>query len=400
MYKSINKCRICNSNYLDKIIDLGNLYLTGIFPKPNEQVDKSPLELCRCEKCGLVQLLHTYNLSKMYGNSYGYHSSLNKSMVNHLKDIVKYIENKININKNDYILDIGSNDCTLLKQYNKGIRFGIDPTAEKFSKYYPKNITPIYDFFPSNKLNEYIGNNKFKIITSIACFYDLEDPVYFAKSIYDLLDDNGIWIIEQSYLFSMIQSLSFDTICHEHLEYYGLQQIKYIADLSNLKIIDINFNNVNGGSFLVTLCKKESQLEILKKDLINIILNCEKDINCKKTFDKFSQDVVECKENINNFINKKNGIIGYGASTKGNVLLQYCGIDNKILPYILEVNKDKFGHETPGTKIPIINENKINKEDFNYLFVLPWHFKDNILNRNKNRNYKFIFPLPKEIHEC
>jgi hypothetical protein len=397
----ISKCRVCQSDNLKEVINLGNLHLSGIFPKIGEFVEKSPIELCRCVSCGLVQLFHTYDLSKMYGNSYGYHSSLNKSMVNHLKDIVDYINTMVDIGKDDYILDIGSNDGTTLQQYKQGRLVGVDPTIDKFKHFYTDEVKTFCDFFPSKDLNSFIGNNKFKVITSIACFYDLESPIDFAREVSNLLSNDGIWIIEQSYLFSMVNQLAFDTICHEHLEYYGVNQIQYIADKANLKIIDVNFNDTNGGSFMVTLAKKESKFSIHKVDIIDIVLYCEKEWNCSKTFDTFKNDIINYKDNINKFFKKtkksKKNIVGYGASTKGNILLQYCEIDNKKLPYIVEVNKDKFGCETPGTRIPIKDERKIDTSKIDLFFVLPWHFKKDILNRYTNRDYKFAFPLPLEL---
>lgn len=394
--KELKNCRICNNSKIEDIIDLGNLAITGIFPSPGEIIDYCPLILCRCEICGLVQLRHTYSLDKMYGDQYGYHSNLNNSMVNHLKGLVRDIEDKVSITDDDIILDIGSNDATLLKQYKQGIKIGVDPTIKKFKEYYSEDIQGFAEFFPSENLTKFLANNKVKVITSIACFYDLEEPIKFAQEIAKILSLEGIWVTEQSYLPSMIRNLSYDTICHEHLEYYGLNQIKYIADRAGLKIIDVSFDDTNGGSFKVILALKSSTLKE-NKDLIDIILYLEKTWNSEEVFNQFEHDVYLHKEKIKfllkNLKMQGKNISGYGASTKGNVLLQFCDINSSQIDNIVEINEDKFGKVTPGSNIPIIQEDGTN--EINYYFVLPWHFKENILKRNKNKNVKFIFPLPK-----
>jgi spore maturation protein CgeB len=390
----ISACRICKDNQLEEIINLGNLHLTGIFPKPEEKINKSPLVLMRCKNCGLIQLKHTYNLTEMYGKNYGYHSDLNSSMVKHLKELALYVEDKVRISPQDIILDIGSNDATFLKQFKRGIKVGVDPTAEKFSYGY-EGIQGFSEFFPSENLNKFLSGRKAKIITSIACFYDLEDPVKFAVEIEKLLSFDGIWVTEQSYLPSMVKNLAYDTICHEHLEYYGLKQIKEITDRSGLKIIDVDFDNTNGGSFRVTIAQENSRHEV-NQTLIDAILYFEEIFNTKMTFEDFKNRVYNHREKIQRFLmelkSQGKNVSGYGASTKGNVLLQFCDITTDYIQNIVEVNPDKFGRVTPGSNIPIIEEN--GNEDMDYLFVLPWHFKENILKRNQGKKCKFIFPLP------
>lgn len=267
MYKEIKGCRICGNTELVSIINLGNQYLTGVFPRSlNEQITSGPLELIKCQEddslnsCGLLQLKHSYDLNEMYGENYGYRSGLNKSMVNHLQEIVKNIQESIELKQGDLILDIGSNDSTLLQAYSRSdlIRVGIDPTGRKFKDFYPEYIKLIPDFFSSDIVKEHFGNKKAKVITSIAMFYDLESPVEFMRQIYDTLADDGIWVLEQSYMPMMLEMNAYDTICHEHLEYYGLKQIKWMSDRVGFKIIDVEMNQINGGSFLVKVAKSDS----------------------------------------------------------------------------------------------------------------------------------------------
>lgn len=399
-------CRSCRSKKLDYLFSLGSQYYTGIFPKRKKLVVPSGnLELVKCKKCHLVQLSENFNLKKMYGRNYGYRTGLNPSMVNHIKKKIQTIKNKMNLSDNDLIIDIGSNDGTLLKcfDHNKYNLVGIDPTIRKFSKYYPKQIKKIANFFSKKNLVKAIKQKKAKLITSIAMFYDLPDPTKFAKEIYSLLDDNGVWHLEQSYSGHMLANLSYDTICHEHLEYYSLQSIKYIFDKANLKIIDIKFNKINGGSFAISVAKKNSPLSSNKKKILQLIKQEKiKKINSTQTYKNFYKIISNEKIKLINLLEKlkknKKIVMGYGASTKGNVILQFCNINSKLIKYICEVNKDKDNCYTPGSKIKIITENLAKKIKPDYYFVLPWHFKKFILKKEKkliNNDTKFIFPIPK-----
>jgi hypothetical protein len=402
----IKKCRICKSSKLEKILDLGKQYLTGIFPQKNQTIPKGNLTLVICKKCSLVQLKDNFSLSYMFGNSYGYRTGLNSSMVKHINNKADLLRKKVKLNKDDVVIDIGSNDGTLLNSFpsNKKLKLiGVDPTIKKFNKFYNNNINKIDDFFSYSKIKFYLKNRKAKIITSIAMFYDLKDPISFARNIYKSLDHNGIWHLEQSYSGLMLERNSFDTICHEHLEYYSLKSIKKVFDMVGFKIIDINFNKINGGSFAITVAKKNSNYNEIKKKIKKILLNeNRKQINSASIYRKFFKKINYEKEKLMSFIKKtlKNNkkIIGYGASTKGNVLLQYYKINNKLIKKICDVNKQKYGKYTPGTNIKIISELDAKKLKPDYYLVLPWHFKEFILKKERKKiknGIKFIFPLPK-----
>jgi len=340
----------------------------------------------------------------MYGNNYGYRTGLNLSMVNHIKDKINFLKKKFKIIKEDIVIDIGANDGTLLGflDSKKNKLIAVDPTIKKFKKFYKKNIIKVPNFFSFGSVEKYLKNKKAKLITSIAMFYDLPKPVLFAKQIYKTLADDGVWHFEQSYSGFMIKNLSYDTICHEHLEYYSLYSVKKILDFANLKIIDVSFNNINGGSFALTVTKKCSKY--LENKKIYKILRDEKNkkINTSYIYRQFYKRINKEKYKMISFFKKikleRKLVIGYGASTKGNVLLQYCNISNKNIKYICDVNKDKNGCYTPGTKIRIISEKKAKELKPDYFFVLPWHFKNFILDKEKKiirSGVKFIFPLPK-----
>ncbi len=405
MFKKIKNCRISSSQNLVSVLDLGNQHLSGIFPSSSTKVvEKSPLELVFCKDSGLLQLNHTYSLSEMYGQNYGYRSGLNASMVNHLTKKINTLEKLIEINKGDIIIDIGSNDATSLKAYNNdAIKIGIDPTAGKFKEFYSKEIKLVEDFFPSPKIDIFLKSKKAKIITSIAMFYDLEDPIAFAKSIKETLDDNGIWHFEQSYLPSMLRTNSYDTICHEHLEYYSLNNIVDILNRCDLKIIDIQLNDINGGSFAVSATHTHSSKYRQNTAYIDWLLNEESKMNIGtlEPLIEFKERVIKHRDSLRDLIfrlkNDGKKIFGYGASTKGNVLLQYCNFSNNEIEYIAEVNPGKYGCYTPGTKIPIISEDEAKEMKPDYFLVLPWHFKSSIIKREEkflSNGGNFIFPLP------
>jgi len=276
---------------------------------------------------------------------------------------------------------------------------GIDPTGVKFAHFYPKHIRLIPDFFSAGLLRKELGGRRAKVITSFAMFYDLEDPIAFMSEIAESLDDEGIWVFEQSYLPAMLRTNSFDTICHEHLEFYALRQIDWMAQRAGLKLLDVEFNDVNGGSFSVTAAKLSST-RIGNPALIRKVLADETEMGLESlvVWDDFRARVEDAKGALLQFLEdahrKGRRVCGLGASTKGNVLLQYFGIDQRLLQSIGEVNEDKFGAFTPGTHIPLVPEDKMLASNPDYLLVLPWHFKEFFLALPKMQGRTLVFPLP------
>jgi hypothetical protein len=399
----IKNCRICSSKKLLKAYSLGKLKLTGHFlQNKNSTIASGDLTMLLCDKCSLLQLENSFNSKIMYGENYGYRSSLNNNMIEHLKRKSINLIKKYNIYYNDTVIDIGSNDGTFLKNFNNKILIGVDPTIKKFSKFYRKDIIQVADFFSLDLIKEKIKKKKAKLITSISMFYDLENPIKFAEEIYDTLDTDGVWHFEQSYMPSMIRSYSYDTICHEHLEYYSLKSLKYILDKVGFKIIDLEFNDINGGSFALTVAKKKSKYKDCAK--ITEWLLKKEDLHGYNELSKqkeFFKDVEKHKILLKNLLLKikdmKKTVFGYGASTKGNVVLQYCNIDENLVKCIADVNEFKHYKFTPGSKIRIIPENEARALKPDFFLVFPWHFKNFILNKEKTfikNGGKFIFPLP------
>ncbi len=356
------------------------------------------------ECCGLVQLRQSYDLNEMYGENYGYRSSLNGTMVKHLERKVHQLTARYPLRDGDLVLDIGSNDGTLLSFYPEQnvTVVGIDPTAQKFASYYRKHISLVPDFFSGELFRRKFGARKARIITSISMFYDLENPLAFMRDVASVLAPEGIWHFEMSYMPSMVRTMGYDTICHEHLEYYALRQIKWMTDRSDLKILKVDFNDVNGGSFAITVARRaasyseaKEQIEaLLREEETQGLTNIAQHRAFEAAVDKHRAELVHVLRTMKS---ENRTVIGYGASTKGNVLLQHCAITRELLPAIAEVNKDKFGCFTPGTNIPIISESAAHAMKPDYLLVLPWHFRENILQRESaflDRGGKMIFPLP------
>jgi hypothetical protein len=403
--KKINKCRCCSSVKLNLFLDFGDMCLTTEFPTTKTNKGKIPMKLMICQKCKLFQLLHNYDLNKLYNKDYGYKSGINQSMNNHLESITQDVEKIINFAKNDIALDIASNDGTLLKKYinKKIIKFGIDPTIKKFSNLYPKNFLKFSGFFNKDSYNKITNFKKAKVITSIAVFYDIQDPVKFISDIKAILDKDGVWILEQSYFPLLIKNNAYDSICHEHLSYFIYRQIKNILSKFDMHVFNVTFNHMNGGSVRFFISHKSSVFKINKKNIKKIIkIENRIIINFSKTINNFKKSIYESRTKLVDLIkkiNKQKKIIHvYGASTKGNVILQFCKLTKEMIPFAAERNKDKFGRFTPGTSIPIISEKQSREKNPDYYLVMPWHFKKEILHREKsflNKGGKIIFPLPR-----
>ena len=410
-FKAITKCRICGNTDLVLILDLGMQALSGRFPAANEpDPPKAPLKLVKCcqdrnqQACGLLQLKHSTPPAEMYQHEYGYRSGINQTMTNHLAGIVQCIQEVVKLKAGDIVLDIGSNDATLLKFYRTpGLKkIGIDPTGQQFLEYYTEDIRLVTDFFSASAYYSIFPDKPAKVITSIAMFYDLEIPMRFVNDIKTVLSRDGIWVFEQSYMPTMLKMNSFDTVCQEHLEYYALKQIEWILNRNSMRIFDVEFNDINGGSFRIYACHDDSPIQS-NLNKINEILS-EEDrlrLTTEQPYREFRERVLKTKEKLFNFLSqeKSNGklIYIYGASTKGNVLLQYCGIDFRIITAAADKNPEKWGRRTPGTNIPIISEEEARTKKPDYFLVLPWHFKREFLEREASflaSGGKFIFPLP------
>lgn len=405
MYTEAKACRVCGNKNLVSILDLGEQALTGVFPRSErDMITTGPLSLVKCigdDACNLVQLRHSYTLSDMYGENYGYRSGLNTSMVAHLKSKVDRIKSLDILMPGDLVLDIGSNDGTTLALYEREdlTLVGIDPTSEKFRRYYQPHIKAIPDFFNAATFKSHFGERKAKVVTSFSMFYDLEDPVAFVREIAEILDPNGIWVLEQSYMPLMLDTNSYDTVCHEHLEYYGLAQIDWIVRQCGMEIIDVEVNDVNGGSFSLTAQKIGGQLLVRQNVEEMRAREVELELDNLATYQAFEERVIAARQDFVAFLEnaKSEGksVVALGASTKGNVVLQYCNVTKDLISAVGEVNPDKFGAVTPGTHLPIRDEAEVLASKPDYVVVLPWHFRKFFENQDRYAHLNLVYPLPK-----
>jgi SAM-dependent methyltransferase len=404
-------CRVCGSSALTNVINLGEQHLQGSFIKPGKEEPpfrKIPLSLVRCDPlkdekaCGLLQMEHTVPPEVLY-SAYWYRSGTNQTMRSHLQGIADQASSLIGKDK-ALVLDIGCNDGTLLNCYpEEFIKFGVDPSD--LAQEITGDITVIQDIFPSEELITLLKGENFDIITSIAMFYDLENPVRFCQEIKKLLAVDGVWILEMSYMPSMLKMNSYDTICHEHLEYYSLAVLEYILKQAELKIVDAVVNDINGGSIRCYATHIDNFAFKNKEALqrINLLRQEEFDmeLDTDKPYKNFQDRINVHKEELNSLLKKLkkegNTVHLYGASTKGNTILQWCGIDHRIIDVAAERNPDKYGAYTLGTDIPIVSEEESRAMNPDYYLVLPWHFKAEFIKREQeslNKGIGMIFPLP------
>ena len=406
MYTALQHCRICGNARLELVLDLGIQALTGVFPRdPGEELTTGPIQLVKCmgdDVCGLLQLGHSYELGEMYGDNYGYRSGLNASMVRHLNDKVARIRKLVSLQAGDLVVDIGSNDSTTLQAYPPSLTLvGVDPTGTKFKEYYPPHVKLIPDFFSAALVAQRFPGLKAKVVTSFSMFYDLPDPLAFVRDIHAILAEDGVWVFEQSYMPAMLDTNSYDTACHEHLEYYALHQIRWLTDKAGFDIVDVEFNAVNGGSFSVTVKKAGGDGVGEVPAAVRQILDEEqrRGLHTLAPYREFAARVSRLRDELKELLDslRRDGktIAGLGASTKGNVLLQYCGLTSSTIARIAEVNSEKYGRYTPGSHIPIEPENQVLSQSPDYLLVLPWHFRAFFEASPHFAGRKLIFPLPR-----
>lgn len=405
-------CRVCGSSALTRVINLGDQHLQGSFVKPGKEMPPTrsiSTSLVRCDPmkdekaCGLLQMEYTVPPEVLY-SAYWYRSGTNSTMRNHLRGITESATSHLK-DLQATVLDIGCNDGTLLGFYpNSFVKFGVDPSdvAQEVSG----NVTVVQDIFPSEELLSRLGGKTCDIITSIAMFYDLEDPISFTKGIKKILSNEGVWIFEMSYMPTMLKMNSYDTICHEHIEYYSLAVIENILKQADMKVFNVSLNEINGGSLRCYATHSSSGFKHKKDEFAQNIKAMRQEefdleLDTDKPYKHFQDRINVHKEELNSLLKKlkKSGkrIHIYGASTKGNTILQWCGIDHRIIDFAAERNPDKYGAMTLGTDIPIISEEKSRAMNPDYYLVLPWHFKAEFLEREREileKGAGLIFPLP------
>lgn len=408
-----NTCRISGEPLIE-LFTLGELHLSDFINQDQEpRLTPVELKLMLAPTSGLVQLAHTADFDAMY-REYWYRSGTNATMRLELEEIAKRATKLIKPVSGDVWLDIGCNDGTLLSNVDPSVtRVGFDPALNTFLEEESKKHadTVVVDYFTAEKYQA-TGHKKAKVITSIAMFYDLEDPHAFVNDIDAVLDDEGLWIIQMSYLPLMLKQLAFDNICHEHLEYYSLESLTYLLDQHDFSVVDCELNDINGGSFRIYIRKKSASPSLFAtspyRDVAEMrvegIRTLEAQMNLKdpQTYLSFFEKINELKKETTDFINKVRAegktIWGYGASTKGNTLLQWYGLNNSHIAGIAERSEIKYGKKTAGSNIPIFSEDTAREAKPDYMLVLPWHFISEFKTREAEylkAGGAFIVPCPK-----
>lgn len=399
--KTITACRSCCSKKLDPILSLGQLYISDFVDTDFFKKEKAPLKLVLCRECGLFQLRNTVSAEKLYRH-YWYRSGINNTMRKELKNIAKKAMGVSGLKSGDFVLDIGSNDSTLLLSYTmKGItRVGFEPSRNLMRQARTGDLAIVNNFFNYKDWRRNFGDARAKIITAIAMFYDLDDPNEFIADIVKVLDHNGVFIIQMSYLPLMLSQNAYDNICHEHLCYYSLTSLEGILERHGLEVFDVVLNDVNGGSFRVFVHYKGDLRRVTKH--VFRLRDSEKNLKLfdRKMYDAFASRVRFLRKKLTDFIKREvqkgKKVYVYGASTKGNTLLQFCRLDFRLIKAAADRSPFKWGKRTVGTSIPIIPEAQARKEKPDYFLVLPWHFLKEFVQREKhflNSGGKFIVPL-------
>jgi len=405
--RSILKCRSCGSKKLIPLLSLGNQYISNFVKKSEERGKKIPLTLLLCENCKLVQSKYTAPRELLY-SKYWYKSGISSTIRDDLKDIVDSVKKFVALERNDKVIDIGCNDGTLLRYYkNDVVKIGFEP-SDLYKEAEDGNDWIVHDYFslhPKGLGYENFFDVRAKVVTAISMFYDLDDPNQFLEDVKNILHEDGIFVIQQNYLVSMMEQNAFDNIVHEHLEYYSLYSLEKLLDRHGMEIFDVKISGINGGSFRTYIrlkkgnkipsrrdkCSSYSLKSMRKKEKL---LKLDK----KEIYMRFGKRVKKIRRDLKSLLLKlkkqKKSIGIYGASTRGNTILQYCGIDKSIVDFATDKNPDKWGKHTI-TMIPIISIEEYRKRKPDVLLVMTWHFFDEIKKQEKDYEGVFIIPMPK-----
>lgn len=393
-------CRSCLGN-LEKVLDLGSIHLNE-YRYDDVVPDSFPLSLDICTSCFLVQLGESVDPEIIYTDAYGFESGINNTVRADLAEIVSEAMEIVDVHRDTLVVDIGCNDGTLLSNYPPEVlRIGIDPVEKFVDKSEKRADHIISDFFSAKDIKHYTLR-KAKIITSISMFYDLEDPNQFCQDINEILDDQGIWVVQQNYLLSMLKQNAYDNIVHQHVEYYSLHSMVNLLSRHGLRLFRVSQNNINGGSFRTFICKQNAHFETEQN--VRDLFDEEKyqKLTDLQTYTEFGIRINELAHDlyyvVQTLVDDGKKIYAYGASTRGDTILQFSRLDRTLIPFAVERNESKFGKRISSLQIPIISEAQAREEKPDYMLVLPWFFIDEFLVREEEyltNGGRFIVPLPK-----
>ncbi|MEI7719313.1 MAG: methyltransferase domain-containing protein [archaeon] len=409
--RKIDRCRACDSHYMSPIISLGDLYVTNFVDTVGQQGPKVPLNLVLCDQekggCGLMQLEHTTPAGAMWGDQYWYKSGLNPLIRQDLQSIVEGVGARVSLNEGDLVVDIGCNDGTLLSNYSSRVhRAGFDPSKNVAAEAKAKGFDVVNDFFNGTAYASKFGDLKAKVITAISMFYDLDDPNAFLKDVKNNLNKEGLFVVQQNYVATMLSNNAVDNICHEHLEYYSLRSMEALLARHDLEVFDVEQNGINGGSIRTYIRSKGSNVGTGADAIRRVadLRTAEKlqGLEKKETYERFAEDVQVQRGRLLEFITEEKAMGkrfgACGASTRGNTTLQYFGLTPNEIEAIADSNPDKWGKKTVGSMIPIVSPEEMKKMNPDYQLVLIWHLFKGLTDTErtfKERGGKFVLPLPK-----
>jgi NDP-4-keto-2,6-dideoxyhexose 3-C-methyltransferase len=384
-------CRLCGSADLQDLLSVGDQYINDFVPR--ERIGKglrAPLDLVMCGGCSLIQLRHTAPQELLYARHYWYRSGVTDTMRRALRDITAGVEQMVALQPGDVVLDIGANDGTLLASYQVPglVRVGCEPANNLIDQLRGNADHVIHDFWSYQRYAE-LGVPKAKVVTAIGMFYDLEDPNQFIRDAQRVLADDGVFVAQLMCLTPMLEKNDLGNICHEHLEYYSLESLKYLFETNGLEMFKIEENDVNGGSYRIFARHHHGtgidfNERVTASDLAAFAERLRRNRDACVTFIKAE-------------VAKGKTVYVYGASTKGNVILQYYGLDASLITAAAERSPEKWGKYTVGSWIPIVSEDEARRAQPDYFLVLPWAFFDEFYAREKawrDKGGKFIVPLP------
>lgn len=386
-FKIHTSCRLCGCSDFTPLISLGSQPLTGVFLKPEEKDPlKAPLELIVCNDCKFMQLRHSVDTDLMY-SSYWYRSGTNQTMRDHLSGITDEVESKVKLNSGDVVIDTGCNDGTLLKSYTTEglVKLGVDPSNAVLGIEEKHNIEKINDYFTYEAVKDWTTDGSVKVITSISMFYDLDRPSIFAQDVKRLLSDDGVWIVEMNYTGDMIDNLGYDMISHEHVAYYTFLTFEKLINDNGMFIKDVSSNSINGGSLRFFIGKRPGESSAVKNVRESEI---SRGYDTIEHYESFANRIANFKEKLVSLVSDINSegktIMAYGASTRGNTVMQHCGFTREDIPFALDRNPMKYGMEMSGSRIPIISEKDGRAKAPDYLMVLPYYFLEEFLDRESD----------------
>lgn len=379
-------CRLCGAGELGNVLSLGDLYVSTFVKKPGEGI-RAPLELVLCTKCELLQLRHTAPQEILYSRHYWYRSGINQVIINDLKEIAEQVHSMANLRTGDVFLDIGANDGTLLGFVPEGVvRVGCEPADNLVEELRKRADHVIHDFWNAGAYQK-LGLPPAKVITAIGMFYDMEDPNQFIRDAAMVMDDNGIFISQLMCLAPMIKQNDVGNVCHEHLEFYSYKTLKFLFEKNGLEIFRVEENAINGGSYRLFARKlRAGSIDYPEPSYDYGAFARRIEENRKKTVEFIKREVAKGKR-----------VWAYGASTKGNTILQYYGLDCTLIEAAADRSPEKWGKYTVGTMIPIVSEEEARKSRPDYFFVLPYAFLDAFMEREKEWHEKggrFIVSIP------